>query len=73
MKQLFDKVHLRDGVDREQAYELINIIMHYFNKKYLSVLADESKLLDEKYWQEFMTKKNSFLDMLRYGIEQKRD
>lgn len=73
MNQLFDKVHLRDGVDREQAYELINIIMHYFNKNNLSVLADESKLFDEEYWQEFMAKKNSFLDMLRYGIEQKSD
>lgn len=73
MKQLFDKIHLRDGVNNEQAYELINIIMDYFNKNNLSVLADESKLLDEEYWQEFMAKKNNFLDMLRYGIEQKNN
>jgi AcrR family transcriptional regulator len=73
MKQLFEKVPLREGVDREQAFELIGITMDYFKKKCLLELTDENKLLDETYWQCFFDKKNSFLNMIRYGIEQKRD
>lgn len=73
MKQLFDKVHLRDGVDRNQVFELINITLDNFNKVYLSELIDKDKLLDETYWQSFYDKKRSFLDMIRYGIEQIKD
>lgn len=71
-KQLFEKVPLREGVEREQAFELIKITMDYFEKKCLSELTDETKL-DETYWQCFFDNRNSFLEMIRYGIEQKRD
>jgi len=71
MRKLFDKIPMREGTDRELAYELINTTMDSFNKSYLSELTDENKLYDETYWQSFFEKKNSFLNMMRYGIEQK--
>lgn len=71
-KQLFESVPLREGVNRGQAFELIEITLDYFEKTYLSELTDEGDL-DETYWQHFLDKRNSFLNMIRYGIEQKRN
>ena len=72
LKELFDTIPLREGVDRGLAYELVEIIMQHFNKKHLSEMVDEDKFMDEAFWQEFKAKKNHFLDMLRFGIEQKK-
>ncbi len=71
MKELFDEIPLRDGVDNEQAFELVNIVMSHFRKKITTELTDEKKILDDEYWEKLFDKKRKFLDMIRYGIEQK--
>ena len=68
LKQLFNKVPLRDGVDREQAFKLIKITLDYFENKYLSGL-DDDKHLDESYLQSFIEERNNYLSMIRFGIE----
>lgn len=68
LKRLFEKVPLREGVDREQAFELIMLTLDYFENKYFAELTDE-KALDETYLQSFLEERNSFLNMIRYGIE----
>ena len=73
LKELFDNIPMREGVDRALAYELVEIIMQHFNKKHLSEMVDEDKIMDKEFWQEFKEKKSLFLDMLRFGIEQKKD
>ncbi len=71
MKELFDEIPLRDGVDNEQAFELVNIVMDHFKKRIALELKDEKKLLDDEYWDNIFDEKRKFLDMIRYGIEQK--
>lgn len=73
MKQLFDEIPLREGVDPEEAYELIDIISEYFRMKLGAELTDEKKLLDDMYWNDFFEKKRKYTNMIRYGIEQKID
>lgn len=73
MKQLFNDIFLREGVDPEEAYELINIVSEYFRMKLAAELADEKKLSDDGYWKEFFDKKSKFINMIRYGIEQQND
>lgn len=71
MKELFDKIPLTDGVDKKDAFELVNIVDDYFRKRIAAELTDEQKLLDDDYWNELFDKKRKFLDMIRFGIEQK--
>ena len=71
MKELFDEIPLRDGVDNEQAYELVNIVTDHFRKRIALELKDEKELLDDEYWDDLIDRKKKFLDMIRYGIEQK--
>jgi len=68
-RELFDRVPLRKGVDREMAFELIKNTLDHFEKKALSELNIENDV-DEAYWQSFLDKRNCFLNMIRYGIEQ---
>lgn len=68
-EQLFEKVPLKDGVDRRQAFELIMITLEHFENKFVSDVTDEQDI-DDKYLQAFLKQLNSFLSMLRYGIEQ---
>jgi TetR/AcrR family transcriptional regulator len=69
MKKLFSELKLREGVDREQAYELVGIVTQHFRKKVAIDLTDEEKLYDEKYWKDFFDKRKKFLSMIRYGIQ----
>jgi TetR/AcrR family transcriptional regulator len=69
MKQLFDEISFREGVDPEEASELINIVSEYFRMKLAAELTDENKLLDDMYWKGFFEKKSKFINMIRYGIE----
>jgi AcrR family transcriptional regulator len=68
LQQLFNKVLLREDVDRKQAFKLIQITLDYFENKYLSELV-EGKELDEAYIQSFIEERNGFLDMIRFGIQ----
>lgn len=67
-KQLFEKVNLREGVNREQAFRLVMLTLDYFDNKYLSDL-EKNNDLEESYLSKFLTERNSFLSMIRYGIE----
>lgn len=67
-KRLFEKVPLKEGVDREQAFKLVMLALDYFDNKYLAELAEETDL-EEKYLRSFLDERNSFLSMIRYGIE----
>lgn len=66
--KLFEKVSLREGVDRKQAFRLIMITLDYFDKKYLSDIENYEDL-DETYLRDFLEERNSFLSMIRFGIE----
>lgn len=67
-KRLFEKVPLREGVDREQASRLIMLTLDYFDNKYLSDLENNDDL-EETYLRDFLKERNSFLSMIRFGIE----
>ncbi|MBI9109341.1 MAG: TetR family transcriptional regulator [Spirochaetales bacterium] len=69
MKQLFNEIPLRSGVDSGEAYELIHIVSEHFRMKLAAELTEEKKLSDDVFWRDFFKKKNAFLDMVRHGIE----
>ncbi|MGQ9558086.1 MAG: TetR/AcrR family transcriptional regulator [Desulfurispora sp.] len=68
LEQLFSKVSLREGVERRQALELIKIVLDYMEEKYLAVLKADNNL-DPGYWEGIIDEMNTFLAMVRYGIE----
>lgn len=65
---LFARVPLREGVDREQSFKLVMLVLDYFDNKYISELADDRNL-DEAYLQGFLAERDSFLALVRHGIE----
>jgi TetR/AcrR family transcriptional regulator len=67
-QELFEKVPLREGIDRKQAYEFVQMTLDYFDDKYYSPAALNEEL-DEAYFQRFLDERNCFLEMLRYGIQ----
>jgi len=67
-KRLFEKVPLREGLDREQAFRLVMLTLDYFDNKYLSEV-DNNDVLEETYLRDFLEERNSFLAMIRFGIE----
>ncbi|GBF31822.1 transcriptional regulator, TetR family [Desulfocucumis palustris] len=67
-KRLFEKVSLREGVDREQAFRLVMLTLDYFDNKYLSDV-ENSDDLEETYLRDFLEQRNGFLSMIRFGIE----
>jgi len=71
-QELFDKVPLRDGVDRNQAYEFVQMTLDYFDEKYYPASAAD-KDLDDAYFQQFLEERNRFLEMLRYGIQERSE
>lgn len=67
-KGLFKKVPLKEGVNREQAFKLVLITLDYLDKKYFSDLANNNNL-KETNLHDFIKESNSFLSMIRFGIE----
>lgn len=70
MKDLFDQINLRDGVLKQDAIDIIAVVDDYFRTKISTELTDDSKLLDDSYWDALLQKKKQFLDIIRFGIEQ---
>lgn len=68
LERLFDKVPLKEGVDRRQAFELIRIILKHIEDKVLTEATYKTNL-DEKYIERIIDEMNRFLTMIRYGIE----
>src|SRR5690606_6361206 len=71
-RQLFDKVPLREGVDREAAYRLVQMTLDGLSQKYVSMMTDD-KNLDGAFYQRLLDERKQFLDMIRYGIEGQRE
>lgn len=69
-QDLFEKVPLRQGVDRKQAYEFVQMTLDYFDEKFYSASAIGEEL-DEAYFQRFLEERSSFLEMLRCGIQER--
>lgn len=67
-KRKFEKVSLKEGVDREQAFRLVMLTLDYFDRKYLSDFENQDDL-EEKYLSNFLEERNSFLSMIRFGIQ----
>lgn len=67
-KRLFEKVPLREGVDRKQAFRLVMLTLDYFDNKYLSDV-ENNDAMEETYLRDFLEERESFLSMIRYGIE----
>jgi TetR/AcrR family transcriptional regulator len=68
LERLFDKVPLKEGVDRRQAFELIWITLKHLEDKFVTGVTDKTNL-DEKYMERMIDEMNRFLTMIRYGIE----
>ncbi len=66
-RRAFERVPLKEGVDREKAFKLIMITLDYFDKKYFSDLKDNNDL-KETHLQEYIEESNTFLSMIRFGI-----
>ncbi|BES64968.1 hypothetical protein SANA_14070 [Gottschalkiaceae bacterium SANA] len=71
MKDLFNEIPLRDGVDQDHAFELVNVVMTHFRKSIAIDLTDVNKIQDNAYWDDLFNRKRIFLDMIRYGIEER--
>jgi len=71
IKDLFDQVELRDDLDSDQAYELIEVVNNHFRSLLSKELTHMDKLMDDDYWASLFEKKKVFLNMIRYGIEKK--
>lgn len=69
-EQLFKKVRLKEGIDPNQAYQLVMLTLDYCDNKYILNL-DDANNLDEVNLQKFIDERNSFLSMIRYGIEKR--
>lgn len=68
LERLFCQVPLRKGVDRQQAFQLIEITLKYLENKLLTEATDKTEL-DEKYLEGVIDEMNRFMDMIRHGIE----
>jgi AcrR family transcriptional regulator len=68
-EQLFKKVELKEDIDPNQAYQLVMLTLDYCDNKYLLNIEDNN--LDEVNLQEFIEERNSFLTMIRCGIEKR--
>lgn len=71
-EQLFEKVPLKPGVDRRQAFELVTLVLDYFDQKFLVDTAVGEKL-DDAYVYRFLAERSSFLAMIRFGVEEQKD
>ena len=71
-EELFEKVPLREGVGRGQAFELVMLTLDYFDQKFLAEMTADNEL-DETTVHNFLAERNSFLAMIRYGIEKQED
>ncbi|MFS0838867.1 TetR/AcrR family transcriptional regulator [Paenibacillus sp. 1P03SA] len=70
-ERLFEKVSLREGVDRKQAFELVIITLEHFENKFVTEVTDLSAI-DDRYIENLFTKMNEFCTMIRHGIAQDR-
>lgn len=68
LAQLFDKVPLREGVNRTYAFELVMSVTRHFEMKFLDETKGMSHI-DEAQTRSLMEELEAFCDMIRYGME----
>lgn len=66
-EQLFRKADLREGVDREEAFEFIMQTLGYFENRFFVETA-EAETINEEYVQSLFQKMIRYCEMIRYGI-----
>lgn len=71
-RRLFESVRLVDGVAREEAFELVMMVIDAFDQMFLEEISFE-KEPDDAQVERFLEKRNRFLSMVRSGIEKRRD
>ncbi len=64
----FEKVPLKEGVDREKAFRLIMITLDYLEKKYFPDAGNNS-VLNEMDLLDFIEESKCFITMIKFGIE----
>ncbi|MFN2748004.1 MULTISPECIES: TetR/AcrR family transcriptional regulator [Bacillus] len=70
LKQLFAQVPLKEGVDRDEAFELVMVMMKHFEEKFLAEVPPQRDF-DPDYNRRLLEKRSRFLNMIRFGIEKK--
>lgn len=68
LERLFENVPLKDGVNRQQAFELIKIVLKHLENKILTEITDQTEL-DETYMEDIIDEMKRLLAMIRTGIE----
>lgn len=66
-EQLFEKVPLREGVERKEAFELIMITLGHFDDKFLAEVSNID-VMDEEYAQNLFDKMIRLFSIIRHGI-----
>ncbi|WP_238555917.1 hypothetical protein [Paenibacillus alvei] len=66
-ERLFEKVQLREGVQRKQAFELIKITLEHFQRKFIEELKDIDNI-EEECLDVLLDEMKSFCCMIRHGI-----
>ena len=67
-ERLFDTVPLKAGVDREEAFRLVMLVLDYCDDKFLAELPVDGEL-NEAHFRSFLDERNRLLAMVRFGIE----
>ncbi|WP_326909875.1 TetR/AcrR family transcriptional regulator [Sedimentibacter sp. MB31-C6] len=67
-ERLFENVPLRENVVRKEAYKLIKLALDYFENKYVYELVDNREL-NECILENIIKERNSFINMIRFGIQ----
>ncbi|MEC0256929.1 hypothetical protein [Paenibacillus lautus] len=68
--RLFDKVPLREGLNRKHAFELVMAVTRHFETKFLEE-TNGMNHIDETYTRSLMKEQDAFCDMIRFGMENK--
>ncbi|MGG4343010.1 TetR/AcrR family transcriptional regulator [Paenibacillus lautus] len=66
--RLFDKVPLREGINRKHAFELVMAVTKHFETKFLEE-TNGMNHIDESYTRSLMKELDAFCDMIRFGME----
>lgn len=69
LESLFEKVPIRKGIDRKEAFDLIMATSEHFENRFLSEVTD-LEAIDIEYAQSLIDKMNRFFHLIRFGIEE---
>jgi hypothetical protein len=67
LKQLFEKVPLQAGINRRQAFELIEIASEHIETRFLVEVTD-SAAMNNEHAEKLIDELNGFYQMICHGI-----